>query len=712
MNLISYNCLNFKSNKMMIEKLINENDVCFFIEHWLGNAEANYLNEISSNHSTIFSSDFNNSELGGARGFKGRPFGGRCWVVRNNIKVINYEILSQSISRITIQSVKIATTTIYGIWQPFDDGSLEKLSLLYSSLSLLKADLLDVSHQDILILGDFNADFSRNKRFDKIFLNFLNENSLFDTACLFNVDKVPTYFKGSYTATLDHVCTNLSALQKVEDFLVYNDALCTSDHRAIRCSIKKISLDQINERTKLDAVQFQQDRFLHKFPWKNRLFCEHYASKLDEELPDLINRCKSYSASTVVKVVFEELPLLVITAARKAEKDLGIFTRNGLLRGHFVRCKFASVIMNIVSELKQLHNLGYSSDNALIKRLKCDLRKLQRVSLYRKDKNDALRLDKLLSSDKPKFWSKVAQHRRNIKKRVHIAATNPTPEDFVKYYSTVFSHSDRPSSTSHRLVENTVYELSNSLEGLVGANLFSLNQIRQELDELKLDKSAGNDGTSNEFYRYGSSNALAELLCVFFNNMVTYGTLPIGFNTSLLVPIPKKQGTASPADFRPISISCPLVTMFESLLLKQMPWLTKFNRCQFGYKRNTSCKTAFFIANETINYYKHGRSNMHLVSLDAAKAFDKLWRDGLFLKLIDKMESSIWRILYKYYTNSHIIVSVDGLRSNSFATMEGCKQGGILSPFLFNFFIDDLLEGINALNIGALIGDLNTSIIA
>jgi hypothetical protein len=101
-----------------------------------------------------------------------------------------------------------------------------------------------------------------------------------------------------------------------------------------------------------------------------------------------------------------------------------------------------------------------------------------------------------------------------------------------------------------------------------------------------------------------------------------------------------------------------------------------------------------------------------VASLDAAKAFDKLWRDGLFYKLIGKVDDLIWRSLYQYYLSSFIIVCVDNRRSGRLATSEGCKQGGILSPFLFNFYVDDLLSEINDLNIGALVGNFNTFILA
>ena len=49
--------------------------------------------------------------------------------------------------------------------------------------------------------------------------------------------------------------------------------------------------------------------------------------------------------------------------------------------------------------------------------------------------------------------------------------------------------------------------------------------------------------------------------------------------------------------------------------------------------------------------------------------------------------------MYAYYKSSTAIVSVDGIRSKEFSTTQGVKQGGVLSPFLFNFFLDFIDSG-------------------
>ena len=45
-------------------------------------------------------------------------------------------------------------------------------------------------------------------------------------------------------------------------------------------------------------------------------------------------------------------------------------------------------------------------------------------------------------------------------------------------------------------------------------------------------------------------------------------------------------------------------------------------------------------------------------------------------------------------------------------TIDGCKQGEILSGYLFNFFLDKLLQQCVDLNIGCHVGTQNISIVA
>ena len=98
--------------------------------------------------------------------------------------------------------------------------------------------------------------------------------------------------------------------------------------------------------------------------------------------------------------------------------------------------------------------------------------------------------------------------------------------------------------------------------------------------------------------------------------------------------------------------------------------------------------------------------------MDCQKAFDKVWRAGIFFKLIGKINKFTWRAIITYYNQSAIIVKLNKLISTCYKTSEGCKQGGVLSSFLFNYFINGMLEECLNANLGAKIGKINLSIIA
>ena len=117
-----------------------------------------------------------------------------------------------------------------------------------------------------------------------------------------------------------------------------------------------------------------------------------------------------------------------------------------------------------------------------------------------------------------------------------------------------------------------------------------------------------------------------------------------------------------------------------------------------------------FLLKETVNKYKKSKSPLYIASLDAEKAYDSLWRMGLFYKLKDKMDENLWLILMSYYEKSDGIIKFNSTGECLININSGVKQGGVLSPFLFNYFINELIEKVINEEGGCKIGDIKTSI--
>ena len=54
------------------------------------------------------------------------------------------------------------------------------------------------------------------------------------------------------------------------------------------------------------------------------------------------------------------------------------------------------------------------------------------------------------------------------------------------------------------------------------------------------------------------------------------------------------------------------------------------------------------------------------------------------------MSTIIVRLLYVWYANQHFLIKWNGCLSSPFHVSNGVRQGGILSPYFFNLYIDDL----------------------
>lgn len=174
--------------------------------------------------------------------------------------------------------------------------------------------------------------------------------------------------------------------------------------------------------------------------------------------------------------------------------------------------------------------------------------------------------------------------------------------------------------------------------------IFSKDMVIDALENLKLEKAAGHRGLSNEFFVLGRSNKLIDLLLILFNLILKHGHIPEGFNISVLIPIPKSKDISHTFDYMPISISTPMCKLLEILIKDSMSFLSDLSPNQFGYRQDTSCKSAYLVANETLDHHRARNSNCYSISLDAAKAFDKLWRDGLFYELIPRTSNGILRL--------------------------------------------------------------------
>ena len=98
-----------------------------------------------------------------------------------------------------------------------------------------------------------------------------------------------------------------------------------------------------------------------------------------------------------------------------------------------------------------------------------------------------------------------------------------------------------------------------------------------------------------------------------------------------------------------------MAEILDIVILNQQKDKLSTSNLQFGFKEKSSTTMCTFMALETIERYNNSGSEVHVVLLDASKAFDRVDYIKLFNKLLDRgMCPLTVRLLLTMYTKQKL----------------------------------------------------------
>ena len=232
-------------------------------------------------------------------------------------------------------------------------------------------------------------------------------------------------------------------------------------------------------------------------------------------------------------------------------------------------------------------------------------------------------------------------------------------------------------------------------------------EILKAIQGLKCNKSSGLDNVKNEHIN-NTCNAMLPLYCKLFNIIFDTGIIPESWSLGTIKPIFKNKGDPKqPENYRPITILSCFGKLFTSVINNRLKAYAEnydvIDDCQAGFRKNYSTADNMFIIKSLIDIARASKKKLHCCFIDFKQAFDTVWRDGLWGKLLHyQINGKCFKLIQNIYGNIKSNVEANGNMSAFFKCLSGLRQGENMSPFLFSIFLNDLKAFLRAHNVNGI----------
>jgi len=241
----------------------------------------------------------------------------------------------------------------------------------------------------------------------------------------------------------------------------------------------------------------------------------------------------------------------------------------------------------------------------------------------------------------------------------------------------------------------------------------SEKEVKEGVKKLKNGKAAGTSGIVGEMLKAGNTR-LERWLVEFFRRIWREEKIPEDWKGGIVIPLYKKGDRMDLNNYRGITLMDVVGKLFGKIVNNRLEaWYRDLlAEEQAGFRKGRGCVDQGYTLAQVVLKRLEMQKDSYLCFVDLRKAYDSVWREGLFQKLEkDDVPQKLVRLVKMWYETVHAKVRVNDVDSEWFETKIGLRQGDTLSPLLFNIFINGLVEKVKSTGAGARLGEEKIAIL-
>ena len=219
---------------------------------------------------------------------------------------------------------------------------------------------------------------------------------------------------------------------------------------------------------------------------------------------------------------------------------------------------------------------------------------------------------------------------------------------------------------------------------------FKLDELKEEIKHLNIKKAPGEDKVTGKLIKALPSNAI-HLLLFIYNAILRLGHFPSIWKLSRIIVIPKPgKPEEEITSYRPISLISIFSKTFERLFKKKLIPFVKLPHHQFGFRSGHGSVEQCHRFVHHIQTALQEKKFCCGAFLDIQQAFDRVWHEGLIIKLKGSVPMPLFLVLKSYITDRKFKVAYGGEESDWKPIKAGVPQGSVLGPLLYTIYTSDM----------------------